>query len=143
MRRRATSALRCRPRNSSPTTRGCSKRRPMAPKISFTKEIIFNLLLPPLIFEAAFYLRWDQLRRELPVILTLASAGVALSGATVAVGMHYLAGWEWPSALVFGCLIAATDHVSVIATFSEAKVHGRLRLLIETESLFNRSEEHT
>jgi NhaP-type Na+/H+ or K+/H+ antiporter len=35
---------------------------PMAPKISLTKEIIFNLLLPPLIFEAAFYLRWDQLR---------------------------------------------------------------------------------
>jgi CPA1 family monovalent cation:H+ antiporter len=26
---------------------------PMAPKISFTKEIIFDLLLPPLIFEAA------------------------------------------------------------------------------------------
>jgi CPA1 family monovalent cation:H+ antiporter len=110
---------------------------PMAPKISLTKEIIFNLLLPPLIFEAAFYLRWDQLRRELPVIFTLASAGVVLSGATVAVGMHYLAGWEWPSALVFGCLIAATDPVSVIATFSEAKVHGRLRLLIESESLFN------
>jgi CPA1 family monovalent cation:H+ antiporter len=110
---------------------------PMAPKISFTKEIIFDLLLPPLIFEAAFYLRWNQLRRELPVIFTLASAGVVLSGATVAVGMHSLAGWEWSSALVFGCLIAATDPVAVIATFSEAKVHGRLRLLIESESLFN------
>ena len=69
---------------------------PMAPKISFTKEIIFDLLLPPLIFEAAFYLRWDQLRRELPVIFALASAGVVLSGATVAVGMLYLA--EMPEA---------------------------------------------
>ena len=110
---------------------------PLAPKISFTKEIVFNLLLPPLIFEAAFYLRWDQLKRELPVICTLASAGVVLSGAIVAMGMHYLAGWQWQSALVFGSLIAATDPVSVIATFSEAKVGGRLRLLIEAESLLN------
>lgn len=110
---------------------------PFAPRISFTKELIFDLLLPPLLFEAVFYLRWNQLRRELPVILTLASAGVVLSGAVTAAGMHYLARWEWPSALVFGSLIAATDPVSVIATFREAKVHGRLRLLIEAESLLN------
>ena len=110
---------------------------PSAPKISLTKEIIFNALLPPLIFEAAFYLRWNQLRRELPVILTLASVGVVLSGAVTAIGMHYLAHWQWPNALVFGSLIAATDPVSVIATFREAEVHGRLRLLIEAESLFN------
>ena len=110
---------------------------PWAPKISLTKELIFDLLLPPLLFEAAFYLRWNQLRREFPVILTLASAGVVLSGVVTAVGMHYLARWEWPSALVFGSLIAATDPVSVIATFREARVHGRLRLLIEAESLLN------
>ena len=41
------------------------------------------------------------------------------------------------SALSFGALIAATDPVSVIATFKEAKIHGRLRLLVEAESLFN------
>jgi CPA1 family monovalent cation:H+ antiporter len=34
-------------------------------------------------------------------------------------------------------LIAATDPVSVIAMFKEARVHGRLRLLIEAESLLN------
>jgi len=110
---------------------------PLAPKISLTRELIFDALLPPLIFEAAFYLRWSQLRRELPVVLTLATIGVILSGAVTATGMHFLAGWQWPSALVFGSLIAATDPVSVIATLREARAHGRLRLLIEAESLFN------
>ena len=110
---------------------------PLSLKITFTKELIFDTLLPPLIFEAAFYLRWNQLRRELPVILTLASAGVVLAGAVTAMGMHYLASWQWPSAVVFGSLIAATDPVSVISTFREAAVHGRLPLLIEAESLFN------
>jgi CPA1 family monovalent cation:H+ antiporter len=51
--------------------------------------------------------------------------------------MRYLAHWEWIAALVFGVLIAATDPVSVIATFKEAKVQGRLLVLIEAESLFN------
>src|SRR6266568_5123132 len=68
---------------------------PLAPRISLTKDLIFNALLPPLLFEAAFYLRWDQLRRELPVVLTLASAGVVLSGTVTSVAMHYLAHWPW------------------------------------------------
>jgi CPA1 family monovalent cation:H+ antiporter len=110
---------------------------PLAPKIAFTPEILFDALLPPLLFEAALALRWDELRRQLPVVLTLASVGVALSGAVTAAGMHYLAGWAWQSALVFGALIAATDPVSVIAAFREAKAQGRLPLLIESESLFN------
>ncbi len=105
--------------------------------VPFTKELIFNVLLPPLVFEAALQIRWQELRRELPVILMLATVGVCLSWGITALGMRYLAGWEWMSALLFGALIAATDPVSVIATFKEAGVHGRLRLLVEAESLFN------
>ena len=110
---------------------------PFAPKVSLTKELIFTGLLPPLIFEAAFYLRWKELRRDIPVIAVLATIGVLLSAAITTVGMHFLVHWEWLSALVFGVLIAATDPVSVIATFREANVQGRLRRLVEAESLFN------
>jgi Na+:H+ antiporter len=38
---------------------------------------------------------------------------------------------------VFGVLIAATDPVAVIALFKDIGVTGRLRLLVESESLFN------
>jgi CPA1 family monovalent cation:H+ antiporter len=110
---------------------------PFAPKISLTKDLIFTALLPPLLFEAAFYIPWNQLRRDFSVIVVLATMGVALSAGVTAVGMRYLAQWPWLGALVFGVLIAATDPVSVIATFKEAKVHGRLLVLVEAESLFN------
>ena len=110
---------------------------PFAPKVSLTKELIFIALLPPLLFEAAFSIPWNQLRRDFSVIVVLATLGVVLSACATALGMHYLAHWQWLGALVFGVLIAATDPVSVIATFREAKAHGRLLLLIETESLFN------
>jgi CPA1 family monovalent cation:H+ antiporter len=110
---------------------------PFSPRIALTKDLLFTVLLPPLIFEAAFYLRWKDLRRDLPVVLVLATFGVILSAAAMAAGMHYLVRWQWFSALIFGILIAATDPVSVIATFKEAKAHGRLLLLVESESLFN------
>ena len=110
---------------------------PFAPKISLTKDLIFTALLPPLLFQAAFYIHWNQLRRDFSVIVVLATLGLVLSAGVTAAGMHYLASWQWIDALVFGALIAATDPVSVVATFKEAKAQGRLRVLIEAESLFN------
>jgi CPA1 family monovalent cation:H+ antiporter len=110
---------------------------PFAPKVSLTKDLIFTALLPPLLFEAAFFIDWDQLRRDFSVIVVLATLGAALSACVTAVGMRYLAHWQWLGALAFGVLIAATDPVSVIATFKEAKAHGRLLVVVEAESLFN------
>jgi len=108
-----------------------------SPQVSLTKNLLFTVLLPPLIFEAAFGLDWRQLRVDLPVVLVLATVGVVLSAAASTIGMHFFAHWPWATALVFGALIAATDPVSVIATLKEAGIGGRLRLLLESESLFN------
>jgi CPA1 family monovalent cation:H+ antiporter len=110
---------------------------PIAPDIELSKELIFIVLLPPLIFEATLFIRWRELIRNLPVILMFAVIGVTLSAFITGWGMVVFAGWTWQSATLFGILIAATDPVSVIATFREARVHGRLRLLVEAESLFN------
>jgi CPA1 family monovalent cation:H+ antiporter len=71
------------------------------------------------------------------VIVVLATVGVILSAGITTLGMHFLASWQWLSALAFGVLIAATDPVSVIATFRESGAHGRMVLLVEAESLFN------
>jgi monovalent cation:H+ antiporter, CPA1 family len=100
-------------------------------------DAIFTVLLPPLIFEAALQIRWAPFRRDLPLILLLAFVGVAVAAALVAAAMHALAGWSWLGAATFGVLIAATDPVSVIATFKEMKAEPRLSLLVEAESLLN------
>jgi monovalent cation:H+ antiporter, CPA1 family len=110
---------------------------PFAPAVNLTKSLLFTVLLPPLIFEAAFTLDWQQLRKDLAVVLVLATLGVVLAAAVTTAGMHFLVQWPWASALVFGALISATDPVSVIATFKGAGVRGRLRVLVESESLFN------
>jgi len=42
------------------------------PALTVTPEIILTLLVPPLVFEAAFQLNFSDLRKDLPVILILA-----------------------------------------------------------------------
>src|SRR3954470_20414124 len=110
---------------------------PNAPDLPLSRGLIFNVLLPPLVFEAALQLEWKRFRDELPLTLTLAFAGVAIAAAVVATGMHYAAGWSWIGAALFGVLIAATDPVSVIAAFREMNCVPRVSMVVESESLLN------
>ena len=110
---------------------------PFSTRFSFNHELIYIALLPPLLFEAAYHLRLSHLLENWPPISLLASIGVLLSALVATVGMHFLVGWDWIAACMFGVLIAATDTVSVVAVFKEARTKGRLLLLLEGESLLN------
>jgi len=110
---------------------------PLRTGIRLTHDLIFFLLLPPLLFEAALNIRWPALRRDLLPVLGLAVLGVIIAASSVTAGMVLLLGWAVAPAAVFGVLIAATDPVSVIALFKDLGIGGRLLLLIEAESLLN------
>jgi monovalent cation:H+ antiporter, CPA1 family len=110
---------------------------PNSPDVPLSRSLIFNILLPPLVFEAALQLEWRRFRHELPLTLTLAFAGVAIAALVVAAGMHWFVGWSWIGAALFGVLIAATDPVSVIASFREMGCLPRVSMVVEAESLLN------
>ncbi|MEO6224236.1 MAG: sodium:proton antiporter [Sphingomicrobium sp.] len=110
---------------------------PDSPQLPLSRELIFNVFLPPLVFEAALQLDWRRFRGELPLTLTLAFFGVGIAAAIVACGMHFLIGWSWIGAALFGTLIAATDPVSVIAAFREMNCEPRVSMVVESESLLN------
>jgi len=102
-----------------------------------TPELILALFVPPLIFEAAFHLEFNQLRVNLIPILMLAVPGVLLStlivGGIISVGV----GLPLGVAAVFGALISATDPVAVVAFFRALGVPRQLAVAVEGESLFN------
>lgn len=110
---------------------------PNSPELPLSRDLIFNILLPPLVFEASLQLPWRRFRYELPLTLTLAFAGVAIAATVVGGGMHWIVGWSWIGALIFGVLIAATDPVSVIASFRQLGCLPRVSMVVEAESLLN------
>jgi len=102
-----------------------------------THDLVFDLILPPLLFEAALALSWRELKRDFVLILVFSTIGTLAATFFVAEGVTILTNWPFASALVFGALIAATDPVATIAMFKDNAIHGRLRLLVESESLMN------
>ncbi len=106
-------------------------------QVRFAPQIIMLLLVPPLVFEAAFHIRVDDLRHDLGLILLLAVPGVVLTTLLVGWLVSWGTGLALQAALVFGGLIAATDPVAVVALFRSLGAPRRLQVLLESESLLN------
>ena len=109
-----------------------------------TKALLFSVFLPGLLFEAAFHIEFKQFWRNRLAISSLALPGVVAAIALTAViltpvanWLHFVQGFTWQHALVFGALISATDPIAVIAIFKNLGVPKRLAVLLEGESLLN------
>jgi CPA1 family monovalent cation:H+ antiporter len=101
------------------------------------KELLVNLFLPILIFEAALALSTREFMRNLVAIGALATVALAISAALVGLGLRFGLGIPLAAALLFGALISATDPVAVVAVFRELGVPKRLLTIVEGESLLN------
>jgi monovalent cation:H+ antiporter, CPA1 family len=105
--------------------------------IHLSHELILLILLPGLLFEGAFNLRWSHLRANLAAVLALATLGVFLTTGVAGLLAHYTLGVSLAAAMVFGAIVAPTDPVAVIAVLRRLGVPSRLTNLIEAESLLN------
>jgi NhaP-type Na+/H+ or K+/H+ antiporter len=94
-----------------------------------TKELLFSVFLPGLLFEAAFHIEFSEFWRNRLAVVSLAVPGVAVALTTVILPpvlgtLHLEQGFAWPHALVFGALIAATDPIAVS---DSRRISGRYR----------------
>ena len=108
-----------------------------AQDIQISPQLILALLVPPLVFDGAFHIRLEDLRRDFWVILLLAVPGVILTTLMVAWLVAQGTGLTIQIALVFGALVSATDPVAVAALIRRLGAPRRLQVLLEGESLFN------
>ncbi|MBN2560914.1 MAG: sodium:proton antiporter [Phycisphaerae bacterium] len=107
----------------------------------FGRELIFFVMLPPLLFHGALHLELNRLLRQFWPIVTFAVVGLLLSMFVVAGLFYYGSGLTgldgFLIALLFGAMVTPTDPVSVLAVFNECRAPIGLRYIIEGESLFN------
>ena len=105
------------------------------------KDIVFFVILPVLIFEAAWHLQPGRLKRWLAPILVLATLGVVIScfvtAGIVYIGIGHDTGFPWIAALLTGAILSATDPIAVISQLKALNVPEDLTALFEGESLFN------
>lgn len=116
----------------------------LVPDLHLTRDLLMNVLLPALLFEAAIHVQARELRQVAGTVVTLAIPGVvvamACTGLVLGTELRAIDLGEalpWQLALLFGALIAATDPISVVALFKQLGVHRRLSVLVEGESLLN------
>ena len=104
-------------------------------------DLVFFVILPVLICEAAWELNPGLLKKWLLPILLMATLGVLLctfiTAGLIYLGIGQAEGFPWVAALLTGTILAATDPVAVIAQLRSAKVSADLTTIFEGESLFN------
>ncbi|MFN2521426.1 MAG: cation:proton antiporter [Candidatus Limnocylindria bacterium] len=106
-------------------------------RLAISADLVLLVLVPGLVFEAAYALEWRDIRRVLTALVALAIPGVLLSAGVVALALHAVLGLPFPLAFIVGAITAATDPVAVIAALRRLDVPVRLRTLVEGESLLN------
>ncbi len=112
--------------------------------VNLTADLLMLLFLPPLLFEAAYHLPFDDLKKNGAHIAFLALAGVLITTCLTALGtfgvfnfLGLLQEFHWSHAFLFAAVISATDPISVLALFKEVGAPKRLYQVVEGESLIN------
>lgn len=102
-----------------------------------TPELILAVLLPGLVFEAAYKTDLGELRRMFGTIAILAAPGVLITAGTVAVVVSVTTGMDPALAFLLGAMVSATDPVAVVALFKRIGAPRQLSTLVDAESLLN------
>lgn len=109
---------------------------------ALTKELLFAVFLPGLLFEAAIHLDAEEFWRNRLTIFSLALPAVVVGTLLISSALVLTFGLsgiplDWGPAFVFATLIAATDPIAVVALVRTLGAPNKLGVLIEGESLLN------
>jgi monovalent cation/hydrogen antiporter len=111
---------------------------PGMPKIELKPDVIFFVILPPLLYSAALGTSWDDFRHNLLNIVFLAIGLVGFTVLGVAgVGPLLLPGFDWRAGFVLGAVVATTDSIAATSIAKRVGLPKRIVDILEGESLVN------
>ena len=100
-------------------------------------SVLLAVVLPGLVFEAAFRTDPAVLRPVLVPVVVLAVPGVLIVAAIVGFVLSAMTSLSPTEGFLVGAMVAATDPAAVLSTFRRVAVPARLATLVEMESLVN------
>ncbi len=105
--------------------------------LQVSPQLVLVVLLPGLVFEAAYSLDERELLRALGGVLLLVVPGVLVVAGFVAAVLHLATGLALGPAFVVGAMVSATDPAAVTASIRRLRAPVRLATMVEAESLLN------
>ena len=111
---------------------------PGVPRIQVDPDLIFLIVLPPLLYIAAYFTPVRGLRANLGTVSSLAIGLVIASALAVAAVAHALIpSLPWSVACVLGAIVAPPDAVAATAITGRLAVPRQVVTILEGESLLN------
>jgi CPA1 family monovalent cation:H+ antiporter len=111
---------------------------PGLPAVSVDPQVIFFGLLPPVLFEAAYFTSFRDFWRWKRSILLLAVGLVTFTSGVVAALCHYLIpGMNWATGFVVGAIVSPPDAAAAVSILRGMGLPRRVVQILEGESLVN------
>jgi monovalent cation/hydrogen antiporter len=111
---------------------------PQLPNLELDPEVIFIILLPPLLYDAASRTSWHEFRASIRPISALAITLVFFTTVAVAITTYYLIpGFSWPLAFVLGAIVSPPDAVAASGIIKGLGLNKKVITILEGESLVN------
>lgn len=111
---------------------------PQLPNLALNPGVIFVIILPPLLYDAASKTSWPEFKTSIRPISALAITLVFFTIVTVAVTAHYLIpGFSWPLAFVLGAVVSPPDAVAASGIIKGLGLNKKVVTILEGESLVN------
>src|SRR5438552_5597151 len=111
---------------------------PGVPRFEIEPDLIFLIVLPPLLYIAAFYTPLRDLHANLGAISSLAVGLVLVTALAVALVVRALIpGIPWSVAIALGASVAPPDAIAATAIASRLGLPRQIVTILEGESLLN------
>ncbi|HUI38755.1 MAG TPA: cation:proton antiporter [Thermoplasmata archaeon] len=102
-----------------------------------TPGLFFDLLLPPIVFEAALHVNFRLLRARASTILFLVFVGVVFTTFFAGFMISYLTALPLAAAFLLAAILSPTDPIAVVDLFRRLRVPEELSTIVESESILN------
>lgn len=111
---------------------------PNLPQIELSPELLFLVVLPPLLYAGGWTTDWYEFKRNARPIGLLAVGLVIATTVIVGVAAHALSPeLGWASAFTLGAIVSPPDAVAAEAVFERFSVPRRILVILSGEGLVN------
>jgi CPA1 family monovalent cation:H+ antiporter len=111
---------------------------PGIPSLTLNPDLVFLVVLPPLLYAAAWTTSWRDFRYNLVSIFLLAFGLVGFTVLGVALAApRVFEGFDWRLGFVLGAVVAPTDAIAATSIARRVGLPSRIVDILEGESLIN------